>query len=342
MAKKIDYASMFTLRKDGRYQASYVDNKGRHYLYDKDPERLWHKLNDPKEAPPILFKDIAESWDREHAESVEYNTSQSYVAPLRRINNVFGDEKIEDIRASDISAFLLTISKQGFSKRTVQLHRDIINMIFNHAIILGHTRDNPCVAVSLPKNLPSTRRGLPPDEAIKAIKDNYDKPFGLFAAVCLYAGLRRGEALALQYEDIDRKKKVIHITKSVAFVDNNPHIKTPKTAAGTRDVILLDALDAILPDGTGYIFNKDGKLLTKSSFRKRWLRYCKEIGYDFTAHQLRHAYATTLLEAGIDAKDAQDLLGHANISTTRDIYTHIRQSRRTETANKLNAFLAKQ
>ena len=45
MAKKIDYASMFTLRKDGRYQGSYTDDEGRHYLYDKDPERLWHRLN---------------------------------------------------------------------------------------------------------------------------------------------------------------------------------------------------------------------------------------------------------------------------------------------------------
>ena len=59
MAKKIDYAAMFTLRKDGRYQAAYVDDTGRHYVYDRDPERLWHKLNDrssaqaaPKAAEP--------------------------------------------------------------------------------------------------------------------------------------------------------------------------------------------------------------------------------------------------------------------------------------------------
>ena len=56
-----------------------------------------------------------------------------------------------------------------------------------------------------------------------------------------------------------------------------------------------------------------------------------------TPHQLRHAYATILYEAGIKDKDAQDLLGHANIQTTRDIYTHITNNRRAETAALLNA-----
>ena len=52
--KKLDYASMFTLRKDGRYQGSYTDDTGRHYVYDKDPEKLWNKLNAPKEEPVTL------------------------------------------------------------------------------------------------------------------------------------------------------------------------------------------------------------------------------------------------------------------------------------------------
>ena len=62
MAKKINYAAMFSLRKDGRYQGSYTDETGRHFVYDRDPERLWHKLNDPKEEKPLLFRDIAIAW----------------------------------------------------------------------------------------------------------------------------------------------------------------------------------------------------------------------------------------------------------------------------------------
>ena len=60
---------------------------------------------------------------------------------------------------------------------------------------------------------------------------------------------------------------------------------------------------------------------------------------DITPHQLRHAFATILFDAGIDVKDAQEILGHASIQVTRDIYTHIRQQRREDTADRLNAFL---
>ena len=198
---------------------------------------------------------------------------------------------------------------------------------------------NPCAAVSMPRNLPTSRRELPEDAAIAAVKAA-DGPFSLFAKICLYAGLRRGEVLALRYEDIDRAHGVIHVGKAVEYVGNNPHLKAPKTAAGNRDAILLDVLAKEIPKGKGLIFRRDdGGPLTKTQFRKRWIAYCREIGYDITAHQLRHGFATILYEAGIPDKDAQELLGHSSITVTRNIYTHIRQSRRAETAAKLNAFV---
>ena len=83
----------------------------------------------------------------------------------------------------------------------------------------------------------------------------------------------------------------------------------------------------------------DGGLLTKIQYRKRWKSYCDYFGYNIGAHQLRHGFATILYEAGIADKDAQELMGHSSIQVTRDIYTHIRQSRRNNTANQLNNFL---
>ena len=80
--------------------------------------------------------------------------------------------------------------------------------------------------------------------------------------------------------------------------------------------------------------------LSKIMFRDRWAEYCQAIGHDITAHQLRHGFATILFEAGVEDKDAQELMGHSSIAVTRDIYTHIRQSRRTQTAEKLNGFLS--
>lgn len=351
MAKKINYKSMFTLRSDGRYQGYWreLDEDGnpkgkRHVICDKDPEKLYYKIQE-KEKPQETdssFSKIAEEWEAKHTERVGYKTSEAYRAPTRRLIERFGDDDIARITAQEIQAYLSVLGKQGYSRRTVQMHRDILNMIFSEAIVSGVLSANPCTSVSMPRNLSVTKRCIPSDEAIEAVKSSTDKPFGLFAAVCLYSGLRRGEALALEYKDIDRQSGVIHVTKAVEFVGNNPHIKMPKTEAGKRDAILLDVLAGIIPSGRGYLFGgSGGELLTKAQYRLKWKKYCESIGYEITAHQLRHGFATILYEAGVQDKDAQELLGHSNITITRNIYTHIRQSHREETAEKLNSYIGK-
>lgn len=345
MAKKIDYASMFTLRKDGRYMGYWHEPDGRrHAIYDKDAETLYFKIQE-KENPttgPVLFQQIADAWARMHWERVGFKTAEAYTAPLRRLIGRYGSEIASEISAQDIYAYLSELGKEGYARRSVQMHRDILNMIFNEAIVSGILTVNPCAAVSMPRNLASKKRELPDDAAVEAVKAGLDQPFGLFALICLYAGLRRGETLALCYEDVDRPHGVIHITKAVEFVGNNPHLKTPKTAAGIRDAVLLDVLADAIPEGKGLIFCRDdGGLLTKTQYRRRWLAYCRAIGHDITAHQLRHGFATILYEAGIPDKDAQELLGHSSITVTRNVYTHIRQSRRQETANRLNEFVVK-
>ena len=130
--------------------------------------------------------------------------------------------------------------------------------------------------------------------------------------------------------------------KSVYHKSNVPHIKGTKTENGTRKVVLLDVLADKLPKGKdeNFIFSIDGtKPLGYSAFQRRWDKYKKETGLDITAHQLRHTYATILFEAGIDVKDAQHLLGHSDISVTRNIYTHIRTNHFKETVEKLNTFM---
>lgn len=349
---KLNYAAMFTLRKDGRYMGFWreLDKDGqptgkRHALCDRDPERLFKRIQEKESMtePPFTFEAAAESWEKKHWERIGNKTAETYVAPLRRVKDQFSGMDAAEVTAQGIQAFLADLGKKGFARRSVQMHRDILNMIFDNAIVEGHLAFNPCSAVSLPRNLPVKKRELPADAAIEAVKKGGDQPFGLFALVCLYAGLRRGEALALRYEDIDRERKVIDVSRAVEFVGNNPHIKEPKTSAGYRTIPLLDPLAEALPaSGTGLIFpREDGGLLTKTQYRKRWQRYCEGIGYEITAHQLRHGFATILYEAGVADKDAQELLGHASIAVTRDVYTHIRQSQKDATAKKLNKYLKK-
>jgi integrase len=113
-----------------------------------------------------------------------------------------------------------------------------------------------------------------------------------------------------------------------------------KTLTSERKVILLDRVADKLPKGKkGIVFvNDKGTYLTKREYDVRWRRWQKENNTKVTAHQLRHGFATMLYEAGIDLKDAQDLMGHTDIKLTQSIYTHIRDKRKKETADKLNNF----
>lgn len=327
-----------TRRPDGRFQESITINGKRKFFYGKTKAEVLSKIRAYQEKQELgaTVSEIADKWEDEHSANVAYKTAESYKAPIRRIVDAFGESPIKEITSNQIQIFINQIARAGFARRTVQLHLDVLRMIFDYAILHGDLTNNPCAVVSLPRNLKATKRELPTDNDIKLVIENVNHPFGLFPFLLLYTGLRRGEALALTYEDI--KNGMITVNKSLSFNVNKPVIKETKTVAGTRTVILPDAVKKYIGRGKGYIFNNNGEPLTQIAFRRRWERYVADTGITCTPHQLRHAYATFLYDAGVDEKAAQELLGHSSIVVTRDIYTHIKQSRRAETAAKLNDF----
>ena len=213
-------------------------------------------------------------------------------------------------------------------------------MIFSYAILNNLTTNNPVQVITLPSNLPKTARKMPTDQDIKIVNSSADG-FALLPFFLLNTGLRKSEALALEYSDIDFKEKTITVNKHLLHDGNQPMMEhKTKTKSSERKVILLDRVADKLPKKKkGIVFaNEDGSYLTKRQYALRWARWQKENNTTVTAHQLRHGFATMLFEAGIDLKDAQDLMGHSDIKTTQDIYTHIRDKRKKETAEKLNSF----
>ena len=310
------------------------------------------------------FWAAADAWDLYHATQTTYNANKVYAAPLKRAKEHFGNRYLKDLTADEVQAWIRMLANQGYARRTVQLHLDMLRMIMDYAI----TRPgsglvyNPCAAVRLPSGLPQTRRLPPTDEQLALVTPDAESEMGLFAFFLLYTGLRRGELLALRWEDIDRQAKTISVTKSVYYEGNQPLIKTPKTEAGNRVVDLLDILDEVLPEGkTGYVFGGE-KPLTKIQFRKQWIKFCREVGLaeeiktertganghvytsttykpTVTPHQFRHAYASMLDDAGIDETSAKTILGHSSVVVTKDIYTHLREQKRKRIGGTLNEYL---
>ena len=216
------------------------------------------------------------------------------------------------------------------ARKTVSTQLQIIRQILRFAVVQGALPYNPAEVLRVPKGLKTSCRMPPDEDQVKLIKARaQDTPFGLFAALIYYTGCRRGEALALTGADINRKTKRISITKSVYYVGNHAQIKPPKSEKSIREVPLLPPLDELLPKKLpkGYIFAEpNGEPLTNDHYNNAYKRYQQETGVTVTAHQIRHGYATALYECGVDFKTMQALLGHAQLSTTMDIYTHVRQS----------------
>ena len=287
-----------------------------------------------------LFREVAKEWKDQHWPTLAPNTLRGYNPAYVRAVDEFGDLAIQRIKPPDIKRYINEFARGGRAKKTVTTQLLILNMIFSFAVESGDIDFSPCTHVSVPKNLPKSRREAATPEEEKAVKASAD--IWLLPFFVLYSGLRKGEALALTWGDIDMKADEISVSKSVYHEGDRPYLKRPKTSAGVRTVPLLSPLKAKLkkikprPDDA-YIFSDDGnKPLTNRRYITLWTDWAKQTGLNITAHQLRHSYATMLFECGIDVKDAQDILGHSTAAVTQDIYTHIRDSRRKVTAKTLN------
>ena len=339
-------------RPDGRWQKSIkLPNGKRKVFYSTLPTQRQAEADimrqamsfKDKEEKGLLFAQVAELWEEKHYETIEYQTAGRYKTLVKHATSRFDSHYIKEIKSTDIVAFLESLSMQGYSTKTIKDQFSVIKMIFRYAMQKMYIDIDPTLYVDIPKGTPKQVRHELTKEEVKIIENHAsDSLMSLFAYFLVYTGLRKSEALALQWKDIDLQKKTISVNKSIYYRGNQPDIKLPKTTAGLRNVILLDNLARMLKKGSdnSFVFSYNGKPMTLFKYTNEWKKYIKSIGINFTAHQLRHTFATVLFEAGIKEKDAQYLMGHSDISTTQNIYTHIRKNRTEETANKLNEFFS--
>lgn len=328
-------------RKDGRWEERITLPDGkRKAFYGNTKAEVLNKIRsyEEKKATGPTFKEIAESWWEETEARIAYNTTKSYKPAMRRACDEFGDRPIKDITPAQIAAYIEDFARTKADK-TVRTQLMVFNLIFKYAVRKGHLPANIARDLTVPPNLKKRKVSAPSSEDIQRVKESTDCTFGMFAYWAMYTGMRRGELLALEWSDVDAKARTITINKSLYHDANRPVVKGTKTKSSDAVIPILDALyKKIKFKKSGLVFpNEQGQHISETQFQRQWELYTKESGVTATPHQFRHCFATMLFEAGIPPEEAQVLLRHAQISTTMDIYTDLRDSKRQRIFDKVAA-----
>lgn len=335
-------------------------------------------FNTQREAS-ALFENVAADWWADYQKRIKPGTGKTYEAHYRRCLAAFSGRQMKEITPGMVDNFGQKLKAEGRAESTIKNARSVLSLIFRFWCLRDNEVYNPVSVVRAPKGA-SKKERLPPTPAQIALVRAHPEGFGLCAWLFMYTGCRLGEVVALQWQDVDFAEGWISVTKSASWKGGGVRISTPKTRNSVRKVPLLDPLRAVLEPRRGrpgdYILSGGPEPLSDGQYHHLWLEYCKALGMvqpsesgeryrakrrqrdakgvrqlkelppvvrpAVTAHQFRHEMASAMYEAKVGELEAQKLLGHADISTTRKIYTHIRERQLQNATDQLNAFYSLQ
>jgi len=353
-------------RADGRYRIiyegqSFYSSVGGPFSEAEAKVEAYKKavaLGLREEKLGVTFAEYAVEWVPTYKTRCSKRTYNACAALVNNAIDQIGEMRMREITKTDIQKLFNGLN--GMSASHIKKYCGTINSIFETAVQDGVILRNPCFSTERPKGTEGTHRVIT-DEERKLIHDSIgEHDMAIGAMVMLYAGLRRGEVLALRSTDIDLEAKRINVSEAVSFESNQPIIGDPKTKAGVRSVPIFSLLEPVLKEASGYILQRQtGELMSLSSFDKKWASYktfmetrinhCHKRWYgktkahkkilaeggklppweEFTVrpHDLRHSFATMLYDAGVDLKTAIRWMGHKDEKMIMRIYAHLTKER---------------
>lgn len=252
----------------------------------------------------------------------------------------FGDKQLDEITTADVQLFLN--ERSHLSCKTLKLMLDFMVQVFKVAIEDGYMEHDPTASRKLV--IPSTKKTEREAISMEEFQDILANIGKLqtqdrrLMALMMLTGMRRGEVLGLQWADIDWGKGLIHVRRNVTFAGNQPHVGTPKTEKGTRQIPIVGMLREYLePVGTGEKFIIGGdKPITEMTFKRTFQRIAKTIDlHGATPHVFRHSFLTYAQTVVTDIKTLQAITGHADIQTTMNRYVHQQRDRIVETGKRV-------
>lgn len=268
------------------------------------------------------------------------NTRASFQGNLDKwVYPAIGDIKLPEITSAQISALLLDMQGKGKAHATVVKVYTILNSLFKMAYLSDMIARNPMDKVERPKPRkdeikPQTAQAYTAQEVRDILTALEGEPlkWRAFIHLLIDTGVRRGEALAVQWEDIDFQENTILICRNLCYTpDKGIYLDTPKNGrcrmvdVGEDTLQLLKQIREQQGAGGRYIFTQDNSLepMHPTSPTHYFRQFSKRNGIkDFHPHKLRHTFASVAITAGADVVSVSETLGHSDTAVTLRMYTH--------------------
>ncbi len=299
------------------------------------------------------FSEVYEMWIKNYKNTVRASTFNETEKIF--INHIL--PKLGHLHIKKITLGIMQDAINDWATKLVnfKMVKNYTSNIFEYAIVYGYIKNNPCKNLIIPKKQEKEKKTnyFTKDELIlflKTAESNLDIMWFSFLYLLAMTGIRRGEALALNWSDFDFKNKTLNINKTLARSKNKIIVNPPKTKAGTRTIIIDKNTLKLLKKWkskqkkmlkTNIVFtNTKGTYITMSQPDRKVKLICKLLNLNpISLHGLRHTHCSILFESGANIGEVQKRLGHTDVQTTLNIYNHVSKERDREVADKLNSYL---
>ncbi|MBR6426629.1 MAG: site-specific integrase [Clostridia bacterium] len=312
----------------------------------------------------VTFGAVAENWITFFKPLISEKMRLRYKGIIDGHLKPLLEMKVKDLRPMHLQRIINEMAKAGYAQKSMQMVKQTASQVLDHAMQNDLVYRNVFEKLKVPHVESIPREPITEEQRDLILRTWKGHRMGVPALIMLYCGLRRGELLALLWSDIDLDNRTLSVTKAADMPTNATTIKKPKTRAGIRTVPIPNAILPALQwakNETKSLYvcpnMTTGGIMSAQAYGQAWRSYMHYLniqagGKDrsrinpkivamepFTAHQLRHSYATMLYDADVDVKTAQKLLGHADFGVTMKIYTHLSAEKETAGIEKLNEHL---
>lgn len=376
MGKRSNGEGTIFKRSDGRWCAAYFDKEyRRHYVYGKTQKEIKQKLKKKMSEVNVSTKGkgiTVDEWmvqylDEYKRNEVKETTYWSYMELYEKHikKSDIGLSELQSLTSQQLQKFYNDKKEQDYNPKTIRHMYVLINSALDKAMQIKLLNENVNRQTVIPKKEAYTAKVLSAEEVKKILVNAKEDKLYPIIALEIYTGLRKGEIMALKWENISFDQEELHVEGNLCRVVKEINedgskcyeykIMEPKTAKSKRVVPLLPgAIEALkmqqamqaqdkemyseIYNDQGLVFARcDGTFLSQRAFMDKYHAFLKRYGAsDVRFHDLRHTFATLLLEAGEEPKAIQELLGYSTYSTTMDIYAHVTKKGKVNAIKRLD------